>query len=223
MFVNIFPEFGCSFFIHSSFFFLSIYYLIRNNFVNNARERTCAISETLSNILQLPSQSILYRCIIDISCFIFILIFFFFNLPLALPIILTIRKLVFIDAYINKDRHVLLFIFLLSFTFCRLSSFLKCYAFFYHLVLLLWKSYSCPWLSILSGNPFVCQLRIPFTVGNKIGPYKLFFFLRTRASSLSFSSILFTFLLVHSFWLFFNSFSRVPGSIPNILLSLGNN
>lgn len=97
--------------------------------------------------------------------------------------------------------------------------------FLFHLVFLLWKSYSCPWLSILSGNPFVRQLRIPFTVGNKIGPYKLFFFLRTRASSLSLSSssILFTFLLVHSFWLFFNSFSRAPGSIPNILLSLGNN
>lgn len=30
--------------------------------------------------------------------------------------------------YINEDRHVLLFLFLLSFTFCRLSSFLKCYA-----------------------------------------------------------------------------------------------
>lgn len=120
------------------------------------------------------------------------------------------------------------FFFLSHFVVCLLFSSVTRFEhtllrFLFHLVLLLWKSYCCPWLSILSGNLFVRQLRIPFTVGNKIGPYKLFFFLRTRASSLSFSSILFTFLLVHSFWHFFNSFSRAPGSIPNILLSLGNN
>lgn len=85
--------------------------------------------------------------------------------------------------------------------------------FLFHLVLLLWKSYSCLWLSILSGNPFVRQLRIPFTVGNKIGPYKLFFFLRTRASSLS----LFLRFYLLSFWFIHFDFSSTVFPVLPVL------